>query len=86
VIAAHNALYFQNIGELQPGDKIYLTTQSGSKYLYVVVKDEIVPAQASIPVYPYPASLTLESCYPLNGMTANSTSRFLVQARLAMKQ
>lgn len=84
VIAGHNALYFEKIGALQPGDKVNVMTTSGTKDVYVVVRSEIVPASTSIPVYPYPASLTLETCYPLNGSTANPSQRYLVQARLAV--
>lgn len=84
VIAAHNALYFSSIGSLQPGDRITLLNPSGTKFTYIVVQSAIVPSSVSIPVYPYPASLTLESCYPLNGSEASSSQRYMVQARLAV--
>lgn len=82
IVAAHNVLYFEHIDGLHPGDPIYVTLPNGQSYTYRVSGHKIISVDGSIPIRPMPPSLTLVSCYPLNGSILHPPWRYLVTARL----
>lgn len=86
IVAAHNVLYFEHIDGLHPGDPIYVTLPNGKRYTYRVSTHKIISINGSIPIRPMPPSLTLVSCFPLNGSILHPPWRYLVTARLEVGQ
>ncbi len=82
VLSAHNDIYgeiFRDLDKLQPGDKIYIHTQS-RVYTYVVTEIHIVePTDVQWMLPTEEPVATLISCYPY--MVDNQ--RIVVRARLA---
>ena len=83
IVAAHNVLYFEHIDGLHPGDPIYVSLPNGERYTYTVSGHKIISTNAYIPIRPMPPTLTLVSCYPLNGSILHPPWRYLVMARLS---
>ncbi|MDA8065500.1 MAG: class D sortase [Thermaerobacter sp.] len=82
VISAHNVLFFRHLDLLRPGDPVYLTV-GGHRFVYVVHRSRVVPVDGgSIVMDPLPPTLTLTSCYPLDGAILHPPWRFVVTARL----
>lgn len=82
VISAHNVLFFRHLDLLRPGDPVYLTA-GGHRFVYVVQRSRVVRVDGgSIVMDPLPPTLTLTTCYPLDGAILHPPWRFVVTARL----
>ena len=79
VLAAHDVSYFQNISQLQPGDKIIYESPC-TTYVFAVQSHAVVHEGA--PVYNTSApSMTLVTCWPTNALFF-TPNRYLVSATL----
>jgi sortase A len=81
-IAGHRTTYgapFFRLDELAPGDDIYITDTTGSRFVYQVASSEVVqPDDVSVLDATSDAELTLTTCNPKYG----SSSRLVVVAKL----
>ena len=84
VLAGHRDSVFRNLGKVQLGDLITVTTDYGV-FTYEVHKIRIVKANDRTVIVPSPdAILTLSTCYPFY-FVGNAPKRYIVQAGLVMR-
>ena len=82
VIAGHRDTHFRVLKDIRTGDDIILQTRAG-KFLYRVLKLEVVPPSDTAPLQPTPEpELNLITCYPFY-YVGSAPKRFVVEARLA---
>ncbi|HEX4996637.1 MAG TPA: class D sortase [Terriglobia bacterium] len=80
VIAAHRDTFFRNLEGIAPGDRILMTTLSGT-YAYIVGATNIVdPEDAEVLLSGNSHELTLITCYPFY-FIGPAPKRFVVHAR-----
>jgi sortase A len=81
-IAGHRTTYlhpFRHLGQLRPGDPIYLTTPQGIRYTYLVVRSFVVlPGNRAVLADTTDNRLTLTTCTP----PFSASHRLIVVAEL----
>ena len=81
VLAGHRDSVFSQLGKLQLGDKLIVTTATGN-YTYQIARFRIVNADDRTVIVPTTrAVLTLSTCYPFS-FIGNAPKRFIVSANL----
>ncbi len=85
VLAGHRDSVFRNLGDVQLGDLLTVTTDYGI-FVYEVKKIRIVVADDKTVIVPTNgAVLTLSTCYPF-GYIGNAPKRYIVQAAISASE
>lgn len=79
VLAGHRDTSFSFLKDLQRGDKLTIESLRG-QHLYIVKTMEVVSADELYLDKQSPQALSLITCYPFDGLLAQSTYRYLVTA------
>mgnify|MGYP002713233043 CR=1 FL=1 len=80
VLSGHRDTHFRFLKELQPGDRIRITTPEGSERRYAVISREVVSEDAVWVLEQSQAVLTLITCFPFDALLPGGTQRFVVRA------
>ena len=81
VLAGHRDSVFSQLGKLNVGDKLIVSTTTGN-YTYQVSRFRIVKAEDRTVIVPTTSAvLTLSTCYPFS-FIGNAPKRFIVSAAL----
>lgn len=82
VIAGHRDTVFAFLSELRLGDAIELESSAGARQLYAVTGSEVVHERdTTVLEATFEATLTLVTCYPLDGTRPGGPLRYVVRAR-----
>ena len=80
VLAAHRDTFFRNLRDVQRGDVIKVSTESGLRTYEVASTEVVDPSQTDVVDATPDPTLTLITCYPFY-YVGNARKRFIVRAR-----
>ncbi len=79
VLAAHRDTFFRGLRNIQKGDMVMVTTESGPRYYEVDSTEVVNPTQISVLAPTAKPTLTLITCYPFYYI-GHAPKRFIVRA------
>ncbi len=83
VLSGHRNTIFQELGKVDQGDALFITTEAGY-YKYIVDKIRIVDKDDRTVIVPKPrATLTVSTCYPFEYI-GSAPKRYVLVAHLAV--
>lgn len=81
VVAGHRDTHFRRLGDLRPGDALWLEGPGGERRRFTVAETRIVHETDTDVLLPAAVSeLTLLTCYPFDAVVPGGPLRYLVQA------
>jgi len=81
VLAGHRDTVFRFLGELEPGDELRIESTDGRRRSYIIEGTAVVHEHDTTVLDPTDeATLTLVTCYPLDGTRPGGLLRYVVRA------